>query len=221
MAAIIFDMDGVLVASGAAHAKSWQLAAQKHGRQVDDATFTTTFGRPSRDIIRIIWGQDVTDDKIAVIDGLKEQLYRELISGMVPLTVGVREVLAAFQAEGYQLAVGSSGPKENIDLVLNETGLRSMFSAVVNGFDIQHGKPAPDCFLLCAERMGVAPETCLVVEDAPVGIEAANAAGMKAVGLTGTHPAEPLHAAGAAEVVEDLRHVTPELAARLGIEAKW
>lgn len=219
MGAIIFDMDGVLVASGPAHAKSWELAAKKHGLEVDGATFTATFGRPSRDIIRIIWGADTSDEQIAEIDGVKEFLYRQLISGMVPLTVGVREVLAAFVAEGYPLAVGSSGPKENIDLVLDETGLRSHFIAVVNGFDIEHGKPAPDCFLLCAERMGVAPETCLVIEDAPVGIEAANAAGMKSVGLTGTHPAEPLHAAGATEVVDDLRHVTPELAARLGVEA--
>jgi beta-phosphoglucomutase len=219
MAAIIFDMDGVLVSSGAAHAKSWQLAAKKYDREVDQKTFTATFGRPSRDIIRLIWGAETTDDQVTEIDALKETLYRELITGMVPLMVGVREVLAAFAEEGYQLAVGSSGPKENIDLVLDETGLRSQFSAVVNGFDIEHGKPAPDCFLLCAERMGVNPETCLVIEDAPVGIQAANAAGMKAVGLTGTHPAEPLHNAGAAEVVEDLRHVTPELAARLGIEA--
>lgn len=211
---VIFDMDGVLVASGPAHAQSWRLVARKHQIDISDELFKQTFGRPSRDIVRIIWGDDVSDDQIAALDTEKEAAYRDLITGMVPLMIGCREVLRGLADAGYVLSVATSGPPENVRLVLTETHL-GPFEAVVTGFDIEHGKPAPDCFLLAAERCGLSPSDCVVVEDAPVGIEAAVAAGMPAIALAGTHPAETLAAAGAAHVVHELSAIQPELVARL------
>ncbi len=212
---VIFDMDGVLVASGAAHRKSWQLLGRKHGIDLSDEAFADSFGRTSRDIIRMMWGDAVGDADIQRYDEQKERIYRDLISGMVPLTIGVRETLAALSQAGLVLALATSGPPENIDLVLRETGLESAFAAAVNGFDVAHGKPAPDCFLLAAERTGLSPENCVVVEDAPVGIQSGLAAGMKVIGFVGTHPAERLHDAGAACVVEQLNEITPNLVSRL------
>ncbi len=214
-AGVIFDMDGVIVDSGAAHAASWRAVARKHGIEISDEQFRRTFGRPSRDIIRIIWGPDVRDDEIEVYDREKEAAYRERIRGNVPLAPEARETLATLRDAGYVLGVATSGPRENVELVLSETGLAPLFAGVVTGFDVQHGKPAPDCFLLAAERIGVPPPRCVVVEDAPVGIEAAGAGGMKCVGLTGTHPADRLRAAGATVVVPRLGEITPELVAQL------
>lgn len=209
--AVIFDMDGVIVASGPAHAASWKLVARKHGITISDATFRETFGRPSRDIVRIIWGEHVTDDEIKRIDDEKEAAYRDLIRGMIPLSIGVREALAGLHAAGHAMAVATSGPRENVELVLNESGLATHFAATVTGFDVQHGKPAPDCFLLAAERIGIEPARCVVIEDAPVGVEAGVAAGMPVVGYIGTWPAERLREAGATVTIPMFRELTPQL----------
>jgi len=213
--AVIFDMDGVLVASGPAHAASWKLVARKHGLSVSDDDFRRTFGRPSRDIIRILWSAQPSDDEIRGIDDEKEATYRELVRGMVPLTIGAREVLHGLRSAGHALALATSGPRENVDLVLDETGLRPQFAAIVTGFDVRHGKPAPDCFTLAAERLGRQPAECVVIEDAPVGVEAGRAAEMTVIGFAGEHPAERLRQAGAHAVVERLGELTPELISTL------
>jgi len=212
---VIFDMDGVLVASGPAHRHSWQVLARRHGIELSDAAFADTFGMSSREIVRRIWGPQVTAEEIRRIDEEKEAVYRELIRGVVPLSIGARETLGALRQAGYILAVGTSGPPENLELVLQETGMGGYFAATVNGFDVQNGKPAPDIFVVAAERAGLRPRDCVVVEDAPVGIAAGLAAGMKVIGYVGTHPAERLRAAGAIRVVERLADITPALVAEL------
>jgi beta-phosphoglucomutase len=212
---VIFDMDGVLVASGPAHAASWRALAVQHGIQISDEEFSRTFGQTSRDIIRLIWGDDVSDEDIRRYDEEKESLYRELITGNIPLADGAHQALTALRRAGYTLAVATSGPPENVELVLREANLGPFWAAVVTGFDVQRGKPAPDCFVLAAERAGLQPADCVVVEDAPVGIEAALAAGMKTVGFAGTHPAKKLRRAGASVVVERLADITPEVVAGL------
>lgn len=207
---VLFDMDGVLVASGPAHAASWRIVAKKHGCTVSDDEFRQTFGRTSREIIRMLFGE-VTDAQVHQIDSEKELAYRDLVSGMVPLMIGCREVLGSLSAAGYPLAVATSGPPENLDLVLRETGIGGYFRATVNGFDVKHGKPAPDVFLLAAERIDVPPAGCVVIEDAPVGIEAAKAAGMKVIALVGTHPAIRLSEARPTQIVDHLGDITPQL----------
>ena len=216
---VIFDMDGVLVASGPAHAASWRIVAKRDGIVISDADFLKHFGRPSRDIIRLTWGERVTDADVKRIDQAKEAAYRELIRGMVPLTIGTRETLNLLKSAGLALAIGTSGPRENVELVVNETRLGGLFDAVVTGDDIQHGKPAPDCFLKAAEKLGLQPHQCVVVEDAPVGVQAAKAAGIKSVGFVGTHPAERLRDAGVDFVVLKLAEITPALVSRLSCGA--
>ncbi len=208
---VVFDMDGVLVASGPAHAASWRVLAQRNGRTMSDEFFRSTFGRTSRDIVRMVWGEATSDSEVKRLDDEKEHVYRDLIRGTVPLGIGARETVAALQAAGMALAIGTSGPRENADLVLDESGLRASFSAIVTGADIQRGKPAPDCFLLAAEQLDIPPARCVVVEDAPVGLEAAHAAGMGTIGLVGTHPRATLEAARAQRIVAHLGEITPDL----------
>ncbi|TWT44205.1 Beta-phosphoglucomutase [Phycisphaerae bacterium RAS1] len=208
--AVIFDMDGVLVASGPAHKASWQMLARRHGLNISDQQFSGTFGMASREIIRQLWG-DVSPDRVSALDDEKEAIYRELITGMVPLMIGAREVLAALAQAAFVLAVATSGPPANMNLVLDETRLRPFFAAAVNSFDVPRGKPAPDVFLGAAERLGVPPRQCLVIEDAPVGVEAALAAGMRVAALAGTHAPATLAAAGAHRVVSRLAEIQPAL----------
>jgi beta-phosphoglucomutase len=212
---VIFDMDGVLVDSGPPHLMSWQLLARQQGIDISPESFQRCFGRPSRDIIRIIWGSHVTDAEIQRLDDEKERLYRKLIADAVPLMPGCGELLAHLRAAGFVLAVATSGPRENLALVLKAGGIGEFFTATVNGFDIAHGKPAPDCFRLAAERIGVPAGDCVVVEDAPVGVQAGVAAGMKVIALAGAHPPEALVQAGAAVAVLRLAEITAALIERL------
>ena len=204
---VIFDMDGVLVDSGPPHMESWRMLAEKHGIEITEEQFRSSFGKTSRDIIRNFWGDGVPEDEIRRYDDEKEQLYRDIVTGQVPLMTGLRELLADLTADGCAMAVATSGPIENVELVLREGEIEPHFGAVVTGYDVKHGKPAPDVFLLAAERLQLDPAVCVVVEDAPVGIQAALAAGMKAIGLTGTHPAERLREAGATVVVDSLSEI--------------
>lgn len=206
-AGVIFDMDGVLVASGPAHAASWKMVARRHGLAISDSQFAATFGQTSRDIIRALWGDGLDDAQVRRIDDEKETIYRELVTGMVPLAIGTREMLAALRDAGLPLAVGTSGPRENVELVMRETRLQAAFDAVVTGADVQRGKPAPDCFLLAAQRLNVPAAGCWVVEDAPVGIQAAQAAGMRVIALIGTHPRDRLCQERPTAIIERLSEI--------------
>lgn len=201
---VIFDMDGVLVMSGDAHYESWRQAGASRGVEITKAKFLETFGQVNADCIPALFGPATTAAEIAQIAEDKEVAYRDIIRDCVPIAPGVAELLEGLTAAGLRCAVGSSAPPENVDLVLDAGGIRRFFSATVHGNDVKNGKPAPDVFLIAAERLGVEPSRCAVIEDAPAGITAARRAGMRAIGLATTHDADALHRAEADAVFADL-----------------
>lgn len=213
--AVIFDMDGVLVDSYRAHWESWSVMAEEIGRKLTEEQFLTTFGRTSREIIAEHWGAgSLTDDEIARFDQRKEALYREIVAHNFPAMDGARELLVELHEAGFGLAVGSSGPPENVALAVERLGAESLFSVLVTGRDVQRGKPDPEVFLTAAHRLGVPPGQCAVIEDAPVGIAAANAAGMASIALLSTgHTAASVVAARL--IVRSLRELAPDRIGRL------
>ncbi len=207
---VIFDMDGVLVDTYHAHFKSWLAMAEAEGLSFTEDEFAPAFGRTSREIIAHFWGEGRYDDRqIAELDDRKEAFFREIIADDFPAMPGVDALLQDLHQAGFSLAVGSSGPPENIDLVLNRLGAESLFSAVVTASDVTRGKPDPQVFLLAASRLNLPSARCAVVEDAPAGIAAANAAGTTSIGLTSTgRTAESLE--GAKLIVGSLSELSPE-----------
>jgi beta-phosphoglucomutase len=204
---IIFDVDGVIVASGPPHRESWRrLAAEAHV-PMSDEFFARTFGQTNKDILEALFGRALPDEQWRRLGDRKEALYREIIRHNVPAMSGAVELVEALHGDGARLAVGSSGPPENIELCLREMGIRRLFDVVVTGNDVTRGKPDPQVFLLASERLGLAPERCVVVEDAVIGVEAAKRAGMRAVALTSSHPREAF--ARADLVVDSLTELTP------------
>ena len=123
---------------------------------------------------------------------------------------GVDRLLFGLFEAGVPMAVGSSGPPENVDLVLSLLGKRPLLASIVTGMDVTRGKPDPQVFLLAAERLGVPPQRCVVVEDAPLGILAAHAAGMAAVGLASTGRGRWM-LAGADLVIDTLEGLSPRV----------
>ena len=156
-------------------------------------------------IFRLLLGDAISDAEIARYSALKEECYREIARGQDRADGrAFARSLDALTAAGVRLAIGSSGVRANLELTVRECGLDGRFAAIAALEDITRGKPDPQVFLVAAARSGVAPAPRVVFEDAPVGIQAAKAAGMYAVGVTNSHPAGPLWDAGADEVVESL-----------------
>ncbi len=184
MRAVLFDVDGVLVDSYAAHRRSWQRLAAEEGLPFSEEAFRRAFGRTSRESIAYFWPGRSSD--AARLDARKEELFRAEIRERFPAMDGARELVQALHAAGFALAVASSAPPENVELTIERLAVRGCFAAIVTGHDVSRGKPDPQVFLLAAERLGVPPARCVVVEDAPPGVLAAHRGGMKAVALLST-----------------------------------
>jgi beta-phosphoglucomutase len=209
---VIWDVDGTLVDTAEMHFAAWQRMANEMGRPFTRADFAATFGRRNPEIIRFLFRNEFTDAEVQDIGERKETYYRSAAEDGVSLLPGVRDLLDGLHACGVRQAVGSSAPRGNLDLILRLTDSRRYFDAVVSMEDTQRGKPDPQVFLVAAEKLGVPPGRCIVLEDAVAGVEAAKAGGMKCVAVTfvGHHPAEKLKAAGADRVVKCFTEITPD-----------
>jgi len=214
---VIFDMDGVLVDSYQAHFESWRRMAEEYGQQMTAEQFAAMFGRTTREIIAELWGDRIRPADIPRMDQRKEQIYRQILLEQFPQMDGAGELLESLHAAGFALAVGSSGPAENVQVLMRSLPQASLIGATVDASDVQRGKPDPQVFLLAAERLGVSSDRCAVVEDAPAGIEAARRAGMAAIALTGTASRQQLDQADL--VVDRLGELTPQVIVEL-IERK-
>jgi beta-phosphoglucomutase len=179
-------MDGTLVDSRAYHWRSWQEALAADGVAVTEARFLATFGRRNDEILRQWLGADATPERIRRVGDAKEAAYRRIVAeeGLSPLA-GVAEWVRRLDEAGWRQAVASSAPRLNVEVVLRVIGLGRRFAALVAAEDVRHGKPDPEVFLAAAERLGVPPQRCIVVEDVDHGIEAARRAGMRAIGVGG------------------------------------
>jgi len=213
--AVIFDVDGVLIDSYEAHYQSWIALAQRTGASFDRTAFTRTFGMTSRDILRAHWPQHVIASRtVESLDDEKESLYRDIIRSAVPAIPGAQQLILALRDAGFALAVGSSGPPENVELALRGVGGSDIITVRVTGEDVTRGKPDPQVFLLASKKLGILPERCCVIEDAPAGIDAAHAAGMVCAALvsTGRSRSELAHAE---KIIDHLQELTPAVIRRL------
>lgn len=201
----IFDHDGVLVDSLALHQHAWKILGERTGLPFTPEFIHRTFGMTNPSIFRLLLGDSADPAELMRLSDLKEVCYRDAARGKIELMDGVRALLDGLTREGVLLAIGSSGVLPNLELTVESCGLVGRFAAIASLEDIRHGKPDPEVFLVAASKAGVAPKHAVVFEDAPVGIQAAKAAGMRAVGVTTTHAAPSLWEAGADEVVETLK----------------
>lgn len=190
--ALIFDMDGTIVDNMDFHTQAWITFFARRGKVIEpDAFFRDTAGRQGKEILRHYIGEELTDDELATLNHEKEVLYRELYGPHRSTIAGFDAFIEAGRAKGWKLAVATSASPGSASFILDEMGLHPRFDAVVIGtVDVPRGKPHPDVFLKAADRCETMPAQCIVFEDAPLGVEAARRAGMRAVVLTTTLPAE-------------------------------
>jgi HAD superfamily hydrolase (TIGR01509 family) len=204
--AVLWDLDGVLIDSGTLHFKTWEQTLNKAGYAFTRDDFHATFGRNNRGVLTHILGQPPEEDFLQRMGDEKEALFRKILPGQLVLLPGVREWLAWFQAHGFKQAVASSAPMENVEVMVDEVGIRDYFDYLAAGGSLP-SKPDPAVFLLAAEKCNVDPANCLVIEDSPAGIEGARRGGMKCIAVETTHPADSLLGAGL--ILHDLTDLTP------------
>lgn len=191
MMALIFDMDGVILDSTPMHRESWVAFNRRYGLETTEEMQQRNYGKHNDDIVRDFFGEGLSVGEVAAHGRAKEQLYREMVSGRTDemLIPGLRDFLERHR--GLPMAVGSNASPENVAFVLEETGLRPYFRAVVDGDQVPNPKPHPDVYLRAAELLHVEPANCIVFEDSPSGVAAAMAAGMRVVALRTTFDSLP------------------------------
>lgn len=202
----IFDLDGVLVDTAVFHFKAWKRLANELG-----FNFTETQNEELKGVSRVEsldkilrWGGvDKSEDEKLQLAGKKNAWYLDMVRQMTKKDVlpGVLAFLTDAKAKGKKIALGSAS--KNAPLILDQTGIAGFFDTVIDGNAVSRSKPDPEVFLSAAQRLGFAPQDCVVFEDAQAGIDAAYAGEMIAIGI-----GHPKDLSGAALVVAGLHELS-------------
>jgi beta-phosphoglucomutase len=212
--AAIFDMDGTLIDNTPYHFKSWQALFKKYGKgELSKQTYYTQIsGVPIMDTLRGLFpDHDETGLKALLTE--KEGLYRELYAPYLAPINGLENFLTELKNAGVKMAMATSATVEDINFILDKVPIRDDFDEIVNSSMVSKPKPNPQIFLKAAEKLNREPANCVVFEDSLAGIKAANAAGMKVVGITTGHPAADLHPVDL--VIDDYSQLTVQKLAAL------
>ena len=204
--AVLLDMDGTLVRSEHVHRAIWQRFFTAWQVEMDDERYAeTVMGRRARDVLAQLPGPWRPED----VPGALAALHADVDAAAREVTVvdGAVALIRELAARGHRLAVVTSGGRGWAERVLGDVlDVRDALEVVVTAEEVEIGKPSPEGYLTACRRLGVAPAGCAAVEDAPSGVRALVAAGVRRiVGVTTTTSATVLRAAGAAETVPDLR----------------
>lgn len=183
VAALIFDLDGVIADTVPAHDAGWALVARELGVTLPPEKYQTFRGRRRGDILREMTGRTLTEDEIEAIMPVKVSHYDSFLATMneTHILPGVLPLLDAARARGLGLAVASSS--YNAVTVLTRIGLYDRFDVIADGFTVARAKPHPDIFVWAAGALRARPADCVVFEDAEAGVAAAKTAGMRVVGV--------------------------------------
>jgi HAD superfamily hydrolase (TIGR01509 family) len=167
--------------------------------------FMGHFGQRHDTIIQNVLGK-VSQEEFDRITEEKQENYRRRVASNIKPMPGAIELIKSLRKHGIKTAIASSAPPENVDIIIRGLGIEDCFQAFARGTEVAEGKPSPLVFLLAAEKLGVKPEKCVVIEDAIAGVAAAKNAGMKCIAVTNSHPRDKLNQADL--VVDTLEDVS-------------
>jgi HAD superfamily hydrolase (TIGR01509 family) len=205
---VVFDMDGVLIDSGAHHRGAWRLLLEDLGLTPAPDFWRLTIGRPAEEAVALLLGRPVGAAEAAALARRKRAHYARLAArGMLPVP-GAPAFVAALARQGVPRAVATSASRHDVDELLAEVGVRRHFEVVVTADDVRWGKPDPEVYVRAAEGLGLPPGGCVVFEDSVVGVRAARTAGMRVIGVTSAHSDRELEAAGAERAIADFEGMT-------------
>lgn len=211
-AAVIFDMDGVLVDNKHIHRKAWVEFCRQYNHPIKEEDFDNIgFGKTNREYLSLFFKRDVSENEAIKLGEKKERIYRQLIEKEIEPVKGLIPLLRKIKNEyGFKTAVASSAPRTNIDFVLEKLRITSYFDVLVDESMVHEGKPNPDIYVKAAQLLEVIPEESLVFEDSLFGVEAALRAGMIVVALTTSHNKKELSEFSVKKVIKDFTEIQPE-----------
>ena len=186
ISAVILDLDGVIVSTDEYHYQAWKQISDQENINFNREINEKLRGVSRMESLEIIINhsdKNYSENEKNLLAQRKNEIYCELLNKLSPNEIlpGVINLLIGLKARDIKIAIGSSS--KNTPFILEQFGLTSNFEAIADGNSIKNSKPDPEVFLLAAKMLGVQPEECAVIEDAQAGIDAAKAAGMKAVGI--------------------------------------
>jgi HAD superfamily hydrolase (TIGR01509 family) len=202
--ALIFDMDGLLVDSEGLAAEAMDRLLTEYQLARNPDVHGKLLGRRLVEALAIVregYGMDVD---VEILIARYSDLRIEALRGAVKAMPGAHDIIARARLAGLSIALATSGMRIHADISLVETGLAGSFDSETTGDEVTRGKPAPDLFLIAAERLGVDPAEAVVLEDSPLGVEAAKAAGMRVVAVLGHPGREVLFPVAPDVIVENL-----------------
>jgi HAD superfamily hydrolase (TIGR01509 family) len=189
--AVLWDLDGVLADTASFHFEAWRELFAGEGKEISEEEFRRTFGLRNNAILRDVLG-DLSPQKAAELSRRKEEIFRAKIAGRITPIPGVITLLQRLRQARKRMAVISSAPRQNVETMLHGLEIEDTFEVIIAEEDASRGKPDPQGYLLAAQRLGIKPSECVVIEDAPGGVEAAKRAGMRCLGLAAERAPETL-----------------------------
>ena len=208
---LLFDMDGTLVNNLAYHFAAFDAYAKREGFTLVEPVTLKINGMHSNDIFPMILGKEVVAEYgLDRLNREKEEVYREMYRPHIEPIAGLLKLLHEAKDAGIKCIIGSSGCRENVEMIIEGLGIADLIDGSISGSDVTHGKPHPEIFTKAHELLGLKAEECVVVEDAVNGVVAGVAAGCKCIAVTTTATAEVLQEAGALFCFEDYSTVTIE-----------
>lgn len=206
---LIFDMDGTLVDNLAYHFKAFDAYAEREGFTLLEPMSLKFNGMHSNDIFSMVLGAEVIAEYgLDRLNREKEEVYRDMYCSHIKPIPGLMELLHEAKKADVKCIIGSSGCRENVEMIIEGLGIADLIDGSISGSDVTHGKPHPEIFTKAHELLCLKAEECVVVEDAVNGILAGVAAGCKCIAITTTAPAEVLSEAGASLCFDDYTSVT-------------
>lgn len=211
--AVLWDLDGVIADTWEYHYLAWQDVFARRGATFTKEDFMRHFGRRHDTIIKFALGDGLSPEEFRAVTEAKQADYRRRVAGHIRPLPGAIALIRALNKNGIKMAIASSAPWENIEIIIRGLGIEDCFQAVAGGTEVAEGKPSPEIYLLAARKLGVSPAGCVVIEDAIAGVAGAKQAGMKCVAVTNSHPAASLR--GADLIVATLEKVSIQSLAKL------
>ncbi len=204
LTALLFDLDGTLANTDPFHFQAWQERLRNEGLEIDDRFYRQHIsGRLNPDIVRDLLPHLSPHEGHALATE-KEAYFRQLATNLTRMP-GLTEVLSWSATQGFQQAVVTNAPRENVEFTLTVLDLWDYFPTVIFAAELPLGKPHPAPYQLALEKLRIAPEQALAFEDSASGIRSAIAAGIPTVGVASTHPPVELQTVGASWVIDDFR----------------
>ena len=201
-AAVIFDMDGVLVDTNPFHIEKWEALLAEHGIPFDRMALPKqVLGPPNDPTLGHFFGARITAEDRRRLSEELEARFRGAFAPHAKPFPGVERLIAECRDNGVLMAVASSAMSKNVNFIIDALKLRAYFHVILSGDGVTQAKPHPEIFEKTAHKLGLVPSDCVVIEDSFVGIEAAKRAGMKCVAVASTFPAQELRARTQADLV--------------------